>query len=149
EFNPNIIHAQNADSNAFIARWIKEKYGIPYVVTLRESRNPDGVIKRNLKEAEVLIALTNNKNTYEVSQCGFKSKTKVIPHGIPISFFTSLESKEDKPKRDKFKLISVCRLLSFKNLDIIIRKLNDVKDIIDFEYKIYGEGPEYDSLKKL
>ena len=146
DFNPTIIHAQNVDSNAFIARWIKRKYGIPYIITLRESRNIDSLIKKNLKRANFLIALTPNEGNDKVFR--FNGNYKIIPHGVSADSYDS-DQTQQKEKEDRFRIISVCRLLPFKNIHLVLYKLNEIKDKIDFEYKIYGDGPEYESLEKL
>src|SRR5690606_3171137 len=75
---------------------------------------------------------------------------KIIPHGIDNHFYiksnemlAKLNSLDDR----KLKLLSVCRLLPYKNIEFVINKLNEIKDKIDFEYNIYGDGSQFEKLK--
>ena len=59
---PDIIHADNASYNGYLARKISKKYGIPYIITLRNLNiEKDNLIKRNLNSAAKLIALAQHK----------------------------------------------------------------------------------------
>lgn len=143
EIKPTVIHAQNADVDAYLARRIKEVYHIPYVVTLRDlNRIADDTVLLNLKKANKLIAVspTQVKDANKITS----KEIKLIPHGIPEMFF----AKNDTIKNQKpLKFISVCRLLKLKNLDLVIEALSQFQQ--DFIYDIYGDGPEMDNLKNI
>jgi teichuronic acid biosynthesis glycosyltransferase TuaC len=144
EFKPTLLHAQSTDTCAFIARKISVKYNIPYVVTLRGINTfSDRRIRANLDAAVALIAISPQqvKDAKELTN----KKISLIPHGIDESFFT--EANKTRPFSLPLKLITVSRLLNWKNIDMVIRSLRSFKH--DFIFDIYGDGPEKDKLEKL
>lgn len=150
ELKPTIIHAHNVDNNAFIAKWISKKYKIPYIVTTREAKNIDQIIVNNLKSAKCLISLSKNEEYDNLLHLGIPCK--IIPHGIDDTFYieeVALQNKLENLELKKLKLLTVCRLLPYKHVELIINKLNEIKDKIDFEYRIYGDGPQFIQLKLL
>lgn len=144
DFKPTVLHAQNADSDAFIARKLSKKYNIPFIVTLRGlNSDPDSKIKNNLKKANSLIAISSKQITD-----GKKLVNKdiiFVPHGVKDSFYQNNLKREFSAY--KIRLITVSRLLKLKNIDIVIRCLSEVK--FDYIFDIYGEGTEYKNLESL
>lgn len=144
---PDLIHAQNVDVDAFAARWLYKKYGIPYVVSLRSIDNLDKIVRNNLLRSKRLISLSYNSLVSEIKEIGIPYS--VIPHGITSDFYVPIEKVRAKETSDTLKLITVGRLLSSKNIDFVIKELAKVKSKIKFEYNIFGNGPEYNNLKTL
>ncbi|OEY71863.1 glycosyltransferase [Salegentibacter salarius] len=143
EYRPTILHAQNSDVDAYIAKKVSEKYDIPYVVTLRGlNRASDAVVKTNINSAKKLVAISPT----QLNQAGklTNKQVQLIPHGVQESFFNNPSSR---PLSSKLKLISVCRLLKLKNLDSVIVALSYLKE--DYVFDIYGEGPEMKNLNSL
>jgi len=143
EYKPTVIHAQNTDVDAYLARRIKEVFGIPYIVTLRGlNRVSDDRVACNLINAKHLLALspTQKKEAQQLTD----KKITLIPHGVPSEFFV-----DQMPQKncERMKLISVCRLLKLKNLNLVVEALSKMKH--EFVYDIYGEGPEMQSLQSL
>ncbi|WP_118195547.1 glycosyltransferase family 4 protein [Albibacterium indicum] len=142
DFEPSVIHAQNVDEDVSLARYIFKEYGIPYIVTLRSIQRKDSVVKTNLVGPSSYIAISFMQKKIANS---FGIDPVFIPHGIPDSFFSTIESHE---KRDtRIRIISVCRLLKLKNLDMVIKALATVN--YDYTYHIYGDGPEKQNLERL
>jgi len=70
---------------------------------------------------------------------------RVIPNGVD---FYRLQSV--KPSDDEFDVIYVGRLISHKNVDVLLRALNIVrKEIKDVRCGIIGDGPEMEKLRAL
>lgn len=150
ELKPTIIHAHNVDNNAFIAKRISNKYKIPYIVTTREAKKIDQTIVNNLKSAKCLISLSKNEGYHNLLNLGIPCK--IIPHGIEDFFYikkSDMLNKLENLQFSKLKLLTVCRLLPYKNVDFVINKLSEIKKDIDFEYQIYGDGPQFEELKLL
>lgn len=145
DYKPSIIHAQNADVDAYIARKIGEKYNIPYVVTLRGlKRASDFVVKANINSAKKLIAIspTQKKQAANLTP----NSVQIIPHGISRSFYAKPSSNLVKSS-SVLRLVSVCRLLKLKKLDLVIKALSKIEQ--EYVLDIYGEGPEKKNLKYL
>lgn len=140
----NLIHAHNIGSNAAIGQILKRKYGIPYVVTTRNIHNNviTSFVKENLRQASALISLSPSLKRIADD---YNDKSLLIPHGIDDSFF--LMPKKPKAIDSVLKIITICRLLDWKNVENIVQALNNVD--FDFRYDIYGEGPHRDTLKNI
>jgi teichuronic acid biosynthesis glycosyltransferase TuaC len=140
----DLIHAHNIKSNAGIANHLYKDYGIPYVVTTRKlgKVNLESGLKQYVTDAKAAISLNyRQKRLAEL----FNKNSFLIPHGIDQRFLT----KEKVYQHDSgpLKLISVTRLLFWKNIDKVFLALEKVK--YDFIYDIYGDGPEMENLKTI
>ncbi|WP_333621383.1 glycosyltransferase [Sphingobacterium multivorum] len=142
EYQPTVLHAQNSDSDAYIAKRLSEKYNIPYIVTLRGlTDNPDRLVRSNLNKAKSLIAISSKQLLDGEKVSG--NSIKFIPHGVKESFF--IHKKE--LIIDQLRLIIVCRLLKLKNIDLVIRALQKIN--YDYVFDIYGDGPEKEYLEQM
>lgn len=144
EFEPTILHAQNADIDAIIAKEISKRYNIPYIITLRSlEKVEDKIIVDNLKYAESLVGISlRQKKVGE--QIGHKP-VNFIPHGVNENFYKYRKFK--KSEKLKIRFVTVSRLLKLKNIDLVISCLKNFPH--DFVFDIYGEGPEMKSLQDL
>ena len=144
EFKPTVIHAQNSDGAAYMARIIGEKYNIPYIVTLRGlNKFTDKIIKNNLDKASSLLAISP-KQKIDGKKLTLK-KINFIPHGINEEFF--LGKKKNEIPVSPLRLVTVCRLIPLKNINLILKTLSNYEQEVIFD--IYGEGPEKETLNKL
>lgn len=71
-----------------------------------------------------------------------KNGIKVVSTGVDCNKFTL-----KKKKNNKIKLLYVGRLISRKNIDLIIDAYNDLKNKYNIEFIVVGDGPEFDNLK--
>lgn len=144
EYQPTVLHAQNSDSDAFIARELSRKYNIPYIITLRGlTDTPDRLVKLNLDKAKSLIAISSKQIIDGEKVC--ENNITFIPHGVKESFYAFKHDRKDISV--PIRLITVSRLLKLKNIDLVIRGLKKVK--YDYIFDIYGDGPEKESLEQL
>lgn len=138
--NPSLIHAQNVEGDLFAAEYYNKLFQVPFIVTLRQFRNdlPQFIIKK-IKKAKNVIALSfQQQQNYNLN-----SKNLIyLPHGIDESFINETKSFPN----DKLRLITVCRLIKLKNISLTLKVLAKLNR--DFQYDIYGEGPEYNSLSE-
>lgn len=143
-FQPTVIHAHNVDSDAFIARKISLKYNLPYVITARGlNAVSDHLVKVNLDGAKCIIALSPVQ--YNKVKSLTNSQVNIIPHGVSELFFKTKRKYEGSTTL--VRIVSVCRLLKSKNLDLVIRSLSNIGS--NFVYHIYGDGPDRDRLERL
>lgn len=147
EFKPTVIHAHDVNNQAYIARWISKRYKIPYVITLRSTNSFDYIVKKNLQESSHLISLSNILVTDDILR--LNKSLSVIPHGLSETEYRSFSGVEQYNGTRPFKLVTVSRLLAYKNIDFVIKKLYSIKEQIDFRYYIYGDGPERENLSNL
>lgn len=144
DFKPTIIHAQDVDTSAYIAKKMSKKYNIPYVLTLRGvGVISDNKIRRNINSADAIVAISQ-KQIIDGKKLT-KKDIQFIPHGISDTFFSDTTQMEEKPFT--LKLITVSRLIKLKNIDLVIRSLNKFKYY--FILDIYGIGPEMENLRLL
>src|SRR5690606_7913380 len=143
EFNPTVLHAQDADTGAYIARLLSKKYNIPYVITLRGlNRIIDNKVKANLVGAKSLVAISSRQ--IADGEKLVNKKITFIPHGVNEYFYNN---KEDKEVNKPIRLITVSRLLKLKNIDLVIKSLSTLQS--DFIFDIYGDGVERENLVQL
>lgn len=142
DYKPDIIHAHNLKSNLEIAKLLKKKFNINYVVT---ARNIQQETFNNLKATEFppRKILSINFQNYKKLKINSNISVQLIPHPVDGDFYLEPSNKIS----NEINLISICRLLKLKNLDKVILALSKIKE--NFVYDIYGSGPEEKNLKQL
>ena len=143
--NANLIISQNLIPDAIIAYWFSKKLKKPFIINLRGDSRPVWFrlpfLNRIIQSADAIITHSpTNFNRFKVNY-----DVKLIPHPVDEIFFRS-----KKKNQNKIHLLSVCRLIDLKNLDWVLQSLAKLKrQGYEFEYKIVGDGPEFENLKKL
>lgn len=141
----DLLHSQNVTADAFITREIYKSFSIPYVLTVRGL--PDvynRLIYSNLLSAKTIICL--NAITQTKIMRLYNINSVVIPHGVDDIFFQP-QNKQKINNEKVIKLVTVCRLLTLKNIDKVINAIARSKKEIYFD--IYGDGSEFPKLKGL
>jgi glycosyltransferase involved in cell wall biosynthesis len=154
---PDIVHVHSFMAARF-AIVINKVYKIPYVLTehgssIYSKKLQDWdklrrfVLKNGYKNAKALIAVSD----------GLKEKVEdltarevmVIPNMVNDYFFDDLDASE-KRKNDKFRFLSVGRLMRDKGFDILIKAFaKALKNNSNMELVICGSGTDEESLRKL
>lgn len=142
--NIDIVHAHNISIDAGIAYKINKEFKIPYVITSRGlgRASLSYSVKNYIKKASAIVNLGQNQN--EISKT-FNSNSYLIPHGIDKRFIEA--KKFHFNNTQPLRIVTVSRLLDWKNIDKVIHALNSIK--IDFTYDIYGDGPHMSQLKQI
>ncbi len=111
------------------------KFGnIAYIVEWLSARMPDEIISVSAHTKKQLI-----------SQLKVKQKIYVVPNGIDLNYIEKV-----KPAKELSDLIFAGRLLSHKNVDMLLKVTADLKKKIpDIKTIIVGNGPDEKHLKKL
>ncbi|WP_338449976.1 glycosyltransferase family 4 protein [Niallia oryzisoli] len=128
----DMIHAHSLFSNGYISYKLKQEFGIPYTVAIR---NTDvnyffkymihlrklGV--RILKEAESIICLSEPyKNTVieryvpEHLTCKIDRKVRILPNGIDEFWFKNRNHDKESPRKDNLKLVYAGAVNKRKNV---------------------------------
>lgn len=154
----DVCHTHFVIPTGAVAKWIKRKYSIPYIITAHGSdveghnrkitmkimhRILRGSWRRIIDEAKWVVSPSIYlKNLMEKNYpC---DKYVYVPNGIEWDKFHSLNVKNDKKKR----ILIMGRLQSFKNVQTIIRSISGL-ELGDWHVDILGEGPYRSELEKL
>lgn len=143
--NAELLVSQNLIPDALVAYWLFKSTNKPFIINLRGDsktlwfRLP--LLRKVIHSAKAII--THSPTNYNKFNKYYE--LILIPHPIDDLFFTSL-----KKCQDKIKLLSVCRLLELKNINWVLEALAVLKrQGYEFEYRIVGDGPEFERLKQL
>ncbi len=149
---PDIIHAHNCFYAGFIAKTVKEKYGIPYVVTEHSSSLGRGLLSKG--QIDLLSSVFDNSNAAIVVSNALGEDLKqavgqdliVLPNVVDDLFF---EGRRDINPRKRYRFINVARLDANKNHSLLIESFaNSFKDLA-VELIIIGDGPLKEQVKQL
>lgn len=146
---PDIVHAHIV-SYAAPASILKERYGIPFVITEHWSKTNVGNITERVKgdsfvyhAADVIICVSEALSRSLRDNFGVESV--VIPNMVDKRFF---ENYSEPGKHEGLRFISVGNLLPIKGYDILIKAFAKV-DRTDVTLDIVGGGPEKEHLQSL
>lgn len=162
----SIIHAHSLFSNGYIAMKLKEKYGIPYVVAVR---NTDVNIFFNymihlrklgvkiLKEADCIIFLskpyrdfvTQNYVPIEIKN-NIVKKSHIIPNGIDNFWFKHINNARQNLKNKDIKLLYVGVIDKNKNILTTIEAIKLLQSKgYNIQYSVVGKIVDKDIYNKI
>jgi glycosyltransferase involved in cell wall biosynthesis len=98
-----------------------------------------------LCRASKVICLSNNYFKHSKDLRKFKSKVKIIPPFLKKRKILRFKTK--KKIKDKYRILSIGRLVKYKGFDVLIRAANLLND--NCEIMIIGDGPEKRKLINL
>jgi glycosyltransferase involved in cell wall biosynthesis len=139
-----------------VAWWLKKRYRIPYIVSLRGGDVPgfrpyDFRIYHNLigptlrviwQDAFAVIA--NSRGLRDLARAfDARIEIPIISNGVDLDLYTS-QGRTWNPAR----ILSVGRLVYQKGLDLGLRALAGLKDL-DWEWNIAGDGSQMPALRSL
>lgn len=153
----DICHAHFIIPTGVAARYLKQKYGLPYIITAHGS-DVEGYNQKRFKimhkllrpfwkkivrDAKAVIApsvfLENLMKNSDPER-----EYSLIPNGIDAAYYTTLAGKYKKTKS----LIVLCRMQVTKGVQDVIRAFSLIKSK-DWKLKAVGDGPYLDELKLL
>jgi len=144
-FKPDLIHAHTVFPDGYYSYQTYKNKGIPYIVTLRGEYNKK-------YESEIYRKILQNAaHIHTPSVTLYKRLNKYYPIDLQPH---PLESKwfEDRNKKrfDALNLITVCRLLEMKNIDIVLKAVQILHNRgYEVTYTIVGDGRYEEELKNL
>ncbi|MEJ2614257.1 MAG: glycosyltransferase family 4 protein [Ignavibacteriaceae bacterium] len=157
----DVVHYFFSLPTAFLSILPGKHRKLPYIVSLRGSDVPNydiynsrlellhkiylPVTKYIWRKAKSVIAVTNSlKQTALLSNP--KQTIKVIPNGIDTNIFSP---NSDNPRDDeKFRLITVSRLIKRKGIQDVLKALSEIDDNCT-RLNIIGEGNYENELKNM
>jgi glycosyltransferase involved in cell wall biosynthesis len=105
------------------------------------------VLRRALERADAVIAASPNYVESSHVLQKFKSKCRVIPFGVPLDEFDSVDTSEVSQIRERFGpriVLGVGRLIYYKGFEHLVRAMKEV----DGHLVIIGEGPLRSALEQ-
>ena len=151
---PDVLHVHNSLS-AELALWVKDEYGIPFVVTEHSSLmwlNSNELSKLVFKESKANIAVSK-KFSQHLSAI-YQVEFSYVPNVVDTSYFYPLREGAELSKievdSDMKTFISVGNLTQNKNHKIAIIALKELSlKYSNVKLVIVGDGPEKNSLQSL
>jgi glycosyltransferase involved in cell wall biosynthesis len=144
ENNIDVIHAHNIMGDVGMAYHLSKSHNIPYVVTVRQFGRVEHFqerVKKFVAGAKAVISLGYNE---QEKVRNWNTNLQLISHGVDERF---LSQQKTYAIGDTLRIVSICRLLDWKNLDQVIYALDQIKE--GFTYDIYGDGPYEARLKEI
>lgn len=159
----DLVHAHFLFSDGGVAYRLKQKFGIPYVVSVRATdihyffSKLIHLRKFGLKimdEAEKVIFINHAYKSYfekrylAKSFSGMSSKFEVIPNAIDDKWFKIPTEKKDLDQQ--ITLLYVGRVIKRKKLDVVVKAMEKLNKYSPnrFRLKVVGTGPFLDKVKK-
>lgn len=154
---PNIIHAHNGLWAGYASAKIKQKFGIPFIITEHStgvltrklSNDQKTFLKKNYFQADDIVAV-GKALSLEVSSLSNK-RVKVLSNLVDTRFFKG--EKEDKIyKKDSnlFTFVSIGYLVYQKGFDTLIKAFSEsFKNQSNVKLNIIGDGVLHEDLKQL
>ncbi len=157
EGKPDIVHAHNARYAGMLGEWIKEHYGIPFVLTEHSSVYARGVIPAGelpaigdaFAAADARLVVSNALGTDVSRAVGSRASPLQVVPNVLDPMFENLELPAPRTRSDPFRFVSVAQLNENKGHADLLAACQLVAREADFELHIVGEGPLESTLRAL
>lgn len=123
-------------------------HGLDYYELKNKSYIKRKLVNYAIKKSDLVVCA--NRYVREIIKKSVELKKSYILYpGIDIEYFTKIDKKLKKEKKDKFVILTVGNLVKRKGMDTVLKSLALLKDEFKFKYYIIGKGPEDKNLKEL
>ncbi|MCX8082790.1 MAG: glycosyltransferase family 4 protein [bacterium] len=152
-FKPDIIHA-NIYKTGVPACIIKERYGIPYVITehysgyARKTMNKKKlkIARLGMENADLVLPVSESLKN-DIFSYGIKGNFEIIPNTVPDYFNCSSDIKNKSYIK---RILCVAAMHPKKNIPVLINACKVLHNIRqDWELNIVGEGERLEEYKKM
>jgi len=150
---PDIIHVHSILDAGIAAKYIKARYGIPYVVTEHSSSFARNLLSQRELKIIQKVAEKSACNIAVSSRFADLLHTKtgldwnVIPNIVHNQFFQNITRTVDQ---SIFRFINVCFLNENKKVDLLIKSFSSAfKGNLEIQLYIGGTGDQLGKLKQL
>lgn len=158
DFHPNIIHVHHAFPFSWAARFIKNTYQIPYIITVHGSELPTAQKDKRylaltmdaLRRARRIVPNSFYTKDWMLKVFGsdYKDQIRVIPGGVDVNKFKKVSTTDiDEMFGTKGEKIIVFagKLTAYKGVKYLVRAAKKIKGKV----LILGDGPERKNLEKI
>lgn len=158
DFKPNIIHVHHAFPFSWAARFIKNTYLIPYIITVHGSELPTAQKSKRylaltmdaLRRARRIIPNSFYTKEWMLKIFGdeYRNQIRVIPGGVDINKFKKVSTTDIDEmfdiKGEKI-VVFAGKLTVYKGVKYLIRAAKKINGKV----LILGDGPERKNLEKI
>ncbi len=152
EFNPELIHIQNARS-VTLGQRLSSRLGVPHVLTVHRVPGEINFKLRHPRLAGVIAANEMIRASLVNEQGISKSLIRVIKHGVNVEAFKPQPLPASQQQNDDHIMPvvgSVGRLTPVKGQDVFLRAARRVLDQgVEAMFMIVGEGEEERALRRI
>jgi glycosyltransferase involved in cell wall biosynthesis len=138
----DVVHGHNLIADLGMAYNLHRWFKIPYVITVRHIGRVEYLFRHIRKFVSAANAVINIGHSGKEIIDTMNPNSYVVSHGIDQRF---LSRKKVYTHHPTLKIVTVSRLLYWKNIDKVLHALLQIKE--GFTYDIYGDGPFLDTLK--
>ena len=149
---PSVIHCHYTFPDLILGLVLKQLSRARLVYTIRETDHED-VIRLFRKFPFLLDAVDEITSPSVLIKRRFEAaiprEVKFVPHGLAEAQVAESDQVSAKTFSGPLQLCSVCRLLRWKNLHVVLQALSRISQQTEFVYTIIGDGPELGRLQAL
>jgi glycosyltransferase involved in cell wall biosynthesis len=138
----DLVHGHNLIADLGMAYNLQRWFKIPYVITVRHIGRAEDLLRHIRKFVSAARAVINIGYSGKETIDAMNSNSYLVSHGIDNRF---LSRKKVYTPHQTLKIVTVSRLLYWKNIDKVLYALLQIKE--GFTYDIYGDGPFLETLK--
>jgi len=146
------IHCHFAHSPTTVGMYAAMQLGVPFSFTghandLFQRRH---LLKRKLERAAFVSCISDwHREFYRAIESSQSDQLQVIRCGVPVDQWTFHEPELKPGASEVLKVLTVCRLVEKKGVDMLIRALHAYgeKSARSWKLTVAGDGPEMDQLK--
>ncbi|MBR3437471.1 MAG: glycosyltransferase family 4 protein [Lachnospiraceae bacterium] len=150
DFEPDVIHAHTVLINGRVGVWLKEKLGVPLVITTHGSdiRLPIelgwGKLLREICDKADAVTANSSVLAKDCRKFGMKGEA------IPITLGYDSNAEISKVQRIPKRLIQVCGFVPSKRIDVTLRALRILREEDPaYQLVLIGDGPLMGKIKAL
>ena len=148
-WKPDWIHAQFIGLTAATACVLSDRLHVPLSVSAhaRDIFVPAVRLAGICNRARFVATCSAHAHSSLVAQLppALAGRVVHVPHDVACPMTLAARARSDVPLR----LLSICRLVPKKGIDVVLRALALVADDVQYRYRIVGDGPELERLRAL
>lgn len=161
-----ILHAHSLFSNGYTAMQLKRRYGIPFLVAVRDTdvniffkyrKLLGGVGREVLREADAVVFLSSPYLDYAIEhyvkadeRAAIKNKSYVIPNGIDRFFIENRYQKSQREHNRPINILTVGEVCKRKNQTTVLKAVEHLNRTgHPAQYSVIGKPVSQSILRKL
>lgn len=159
DFKPDIIICHVIESSIYFGTYLKKYFNCRLSMCYHnydyiKSLNKSYILKDYIELSKYIdVNAFRSSKIYSMMSSRFNflrsDNPIIVPSGIDAREIISENDFSRKANKKSLKIITVARLVKYKNINIIIEAVNQIKDSFDLELIVIGDGEDKESLMSL